>query len=88
MTYLVQNRPVAAVQLLVGLGEDAPDLEVALLAVEGVRGEVHVASDGHHELGRGITFQPHSATSNRNIRTLRLSHNFTCAECLSRPVSL
>ena len=50
LTYLVQNRPVAAVQLLVGLGEDAPDLEVALLAVERVRGEVHVAPDGHHEL--------------------------------------
>ena len=50
MSYLVQNRPIAAVELLVGLGEDAPDLEVALLAVERVRGEVHVAPDGHHEL--------------------------------------
>ena len=49
-TCLIQNGPLAAVQLLAILGEDAPDLEAALLAVQRIGREAHVATDGDDEL--------------------------------------
>ena len=56
-TCLIQDGPVAVVHLLVILGEDAPDLEVALLAIQGVGSEAHVATDRNDELRKGNIVQ-------------------------------